>query len=686
MTYANITQLKTRAEYLRIELDKHNELYYSSDNPAIPDVEYDKLFQELQSIENQYPELLIEDSPTKRVGGRALGFFKSVTHKVPMLSIRTETEIKAEGAIAFDSRIRKELNDTQLDSLEYITELKYDGLAINLRYENGLLVQATTRGDGYVGEDVTENVKTVRRIPLRLRTSNVNIPAVVEVRGEIYMSREDFNNLNEQQSRLIFNGNKSAKTFMNPRNAAAGSLRQLDSKITATRILSFFAYGAGEISPQPEHELFKTHTELLSTFKSWGIPVSDMIGTAKNVEELMTYHKHVESVRDQLPFDIDGVVYKVNSLSMQKELGFVSREPRWAVAHKFAPQEQITKVLDIDVQVGRTGKLTPVARLHPVLVGGVMVTNATLHNENEARRKDVRVGDTVIVRRAGDVVPEIVSVLLDNRQPNSEQFTMSHTCPVCNSIAVREYDEADYRCTGGMLCPAQLKQSILHFVQRKAVEVEGLGDKLVEQLVDSKLVTELPDLYRLDLESLSSLDRMGDKSAQNILNALEKSKGTTLAKFLYGLGIRYVGENTSKQLAKHFVKLENIMSASMEQLLSVDDVGPIAAKSISEYFSFVHNRNVISELEFAGIYWDEDVPISKSDKLSGKTFVLTGTFPTLSREQAKELIETAGGKVSTSVSVKTNYVVAGSEAGSKLTKAQELNLYILDEVAFLAML
>lgn len=686
MPDTNITQLKTRAEYLCTELNKHNELYYSSDNPAIPDAEYDKLFQELQSIENQYPELLIEDSPTKRIGGKALNFFKSVTHKVPMLSIRTETEIKAEGAIAFDSRIRKELNPSQLDSLEYITELKYDGLAINLRYENGLLVQASTRGDGYTGEDVTENVKTIRRIPLRLKASEVAIPDVVEVRGEIYMSREDFNNLNHQQNHLMRKGDKTAKTFMNPRNAAAGSLRQLDSKVTAKRILSFFAYGAGEISPQPEHGLFKTHTELLSTLKSWGIQVSDTIGTAKNAEELMAYHQHVESIRDQLPFEIDGVVYKVNSLSTQKELGFVSREPRWAVAHKFAPQEQITKVLGIDVQVGRTGKLTPVARLHPVLVGGVMVTNATLHNELEAWRKDVRVGDTVVVRRAGDVVPEIVTVLLDRRQADAEQFIMPSICPVCNAMAVREEGEADYRCVGGLNCSAQRKQSILHFVQRKAVEVEGLGDKLVEQLVDSGYVTTLPDLYRLELETLSSLDRMGDKSAQNILHALEKSKKTTLSKFLYGLGIRYVGENTSKLLAQHFVKLENIMSASIEQLLTIDDIGPIAAKSIFKYFSLPYNRDMISELELCGIHWDEDVPISKSDKLSGKTFVLTGTFPTLSREQARELIETAGGKVSTSVSAKTNYVVAGSEAGSKLTKAQELNLHILDEVAFLAML
>jgi DNA ligase (NAD+) len=500
------------------------------------------------------------------------------------------------------------------------------------------------------------------------------------------MSREDFNSLNHQQNHLMHKGDKTAKTFMNPRNAAAGSLRQLDSKVTAKRILSFFAYGAGEIFPQPEHGLFKTHTELLSTLKSWGIQVSDMIGTAKNAEELMAYHQHVESIRDQLPFEIDGVVYKVNSLSTQKELGFVSREPRWAVAHKFAPQEQITKVLGIDVQVGRTGKLTPVARLHPVLVGGVMVTNATLHNELEAWRKDVRVGDTVVVRRAGDVVPEIVTVLLDRRQADAEQFIMPRICPVCNAMAVREESEADYRCAGGLNCSAQRKQSILHFVQRKAVEVEGLGDKLVEQLVDGGYVTTLPDLYRLELKTLSSLDRMGDKSAQNILTALERSKKTTLSKFLYGLGIRYVGENTSKLLAKHFVKLENIMSASIEQLLTIDDLGPIAAKSIFKYFSLPHNRDIISELEFCGIYWNEDVPVSKSDKLSGKTFVLTGTFPTLSREQAKELIETAGGKVSTSVSVKTNYVVAGSEAGSKLTKAQELNLYILDEVAFLAML
>ena len=662
-------------EQLRRTLNTHAHRYYVLDQPSIADAEYDRLFQELQALEALYPALVTPDSPMQRVGGQALDAFASVRHAVPMLSIRSETDTEASGAEKFDARVRRELDlDASAPAVEYVAEPKFDGLAMSLRYERGALVQAATRGDGETGEDVTQNIRTIGQIPLRLPD---NVPDVLEVRGEVYMRRDDFETLNAQQRE------KGLKAFINPRNAAAGAVRQLDPAIAARRPLSFFAYGLGQVTPPeaggPE---FRTHFEMLQTLKSWSFPVSDLVAMAHGAAELMAYYESIGAQRDQLPFDIDGVVYKVNSLPLQRRLGFVTREPRWAVAHKFAAQEQMTTVQAIDVQVGRTGKLTPVAKLTPVFVGGVTVTNATLHNEDEARRKDVRVGDTVIVRRAGDVIPEVVAVILEKRPPGAEEFVMPRQCPVCAAAAVREEGEVDYRCTGGLFCSAQRKQSILHFAQRRAVEVDGLGEKLVDQLVDGDVIRTLADLYRLGLSSLVSLDRMADKSARNIIEALENSKQTTLPRFLFGLGIRHVGEATAKALARHFGSLDAIMGATLEQLLDVDDVGPIVAKSLRTFFDQAHNREVVEQLRACGVTWEEGAPAPVSPKpLSGKTLVLTGTLPSLSRDEAKDLIEAAGGKVAGSVSKKTSYLVAGAEAGSKLDRARELGIAVLDEAS-----
>ncbi len=675
-----------RAAELRAQLHHHAHRYYTLDEPEIPDAEYDRLFQELQAIEAAHPELLTPDSPTQRVGGRVLDELVAVRHRLPMLSINTETDTEPSGARNFDTRVRRALGLAEVDPpVEYVAELKFDGLAMSLRYENGLLVLAATRGDGEVGEDVTNNIRTIRNIPLRLPA---DAPPVLEVRGEVYMRRADFEALNDRQRAKIAAGAKGEKTFVNPRNAAAGAVRQHDSSIAAQRPLSFFAYGLGEITP-PEQggPVFETHFQMLMQLKASGFPVAEQTALCTGADALVAFHQRIGSSRDQLPYDIDGVVYKVNSLALQRRLGFVTREPRWAVAHKYPAQEQLTTVLAIDVQVGRTGKLTPVAKLAPVFVGGVTVTNATLHNEDEARRKDVRVGDTVIVRRAGDVIPEVVSVLLDKRVGNPEPFSLPRQCPVCGSDAVREEGEVDYRCSGGLFCGAQRKQALLHFAQRRAVEIEGLGDKLVEQLVDAGVVKVLPDLYRLGLTSLLALDRMAEKSAQNILAALEKSKRTTLPRFLFGLGIRHVGEATAKELARHFGQLDRIMDASVEALSEVNDVGPVVAQSIRTFFDQPHNREVVEQLRACGVSWEEGEPAERAPQpLSGKTFVLTGTFPTLKREDAKAMLEAAGAKVAGSVSKKTDYVVAGTEAGSKLDKAIELGVAVIDEAGMLALL
>ena len=669
-----------KAEALRAQLNAWGHAYYVQDAPQVPDAEYDRVFRELQALEEAHPALRTVDSPTQRVGGKPLPEFVSVRHAVPMLSIRTETNTEPSGAQNFDTRVRKELGLAETDPpVDYVAELKFDGLAMSLRYEHGVLVQAATRGDGERGEDVTQNIRTMRQIPLRL---GADAPAVLEVRGEVYMRRDDFDALNERQR------DAGLKTFVNPRNAAAGAVRQLDPGIAAQRPLKFFAYGLGEVTPAEQGgPVFDTHFGLLQTLKLWGFPVAAQVERAQGAMELIAYHQKIGALRDQLPFDIDGVVYKVDSLALQRQLGFVSREPRWAVAHKYPAQEQITTVTGIDVQVGRTGKLTPVARLAPVFVGGVTVTNATLHNLFELRRKRVRVGDTAIVRRAGDVIPEVVGIVEQPRAAYVPNFRMPRSCPICGSAVVREKTEVNHRCTGGLFCPAQRKQAMLHFAQRRAMDIEGLGEKLLDQLVEAQVVRTLPDLYKLGLVALSGLDRMADKSAQNVLAALEKSKQTTLPRFLYGLGIRHIGEATAKDLARHFGKLDAIMDASVEQLLEVHDVGPIVALALRTFFDQPHNREVVEQLRACGIHWPEEEPAARAPQpLAGKTFVLTGTLPTLGRDDAKALLEAAGAKVAGSVSKKTDYVVAGEEAGSKLAKALELGVAVLDEAGMLALL
>ena len=688
-----------KIEKLRAVLDAWAHAYYVLDAPAVPDAEYDRVFRELQALEAAHPDLVTPDSPTQRVGGAPLGQFAPVRHAVPMLSIRTETDTEASGAAAFDARVRKELGLKPDDApVRYMAELKFDGLAMNLRYEHGALVQAATRGDGETGEDVTLNIRTVKQIPLKLPAG---APAVLEVRGELYMRRPDFERLNERQREA------GEKTFVNPRNAAAGAVRQLDPAIAARRPLSFFAYGWGEVlgwTGQPESQ-----SGMLDAFAAMGFAVDKHRAVVEGADGLAAFHLKIGAAREKLAFDIDGVVYKVDALALQQRLGFVTREPRWAVAHKYPAQEQMTPVTGIDVQVGRTGKLTPVARLAPVFVGGVTVTNATLHNLFELRRKDVRVGDTAIVRRAGDVIPEVVGRVVDHaeaqpkvpapatthlpevaaviagaghipRKPYVPNFRMPRQCPVCGSDVVREPGEVNHRCTGGLFCAAQRKEAILHFAQRRAMDIEGLGDKLVDQLVDAGTIRVLPDLYRLGLTTLAALDRMAEKSAQNIVAALEHSKSTTLPRFLYGLGIRHVGEATAKDLARHFGALDAVMHAPVEALLEVADVGPVVAQSIRTFFDQPHNREVVEQLRACGVHWEEGAPAERiALPLAGKTVVLTGTLPTLTRDEAKDLLEAAGAKVAGSVSKKTDYVVAGAEAGTKLEKARTLGLEILDE-------
>lgn len=662
-----------RAAALRAQLQHHAHRYYVLDAPEIPDAEYDRLFQELQALEAAHPELLTADSPTQRVIGQVLDGLQPVRHAVPMLSIRTETDTTATGAEAFDARVRRELElPEDAPPVEYAAELKFDGLAINLRYEQGLLVQATTRGDGETGEDVTQNVRTIGQIPLRLFGA---APPLIEIRGEAYMRRDHFERLNERQRE------KGGKTFINPRNTAAGAIRQLDPKGLADKKLSFFAYGLGDTQgwAQPA-----THSATLDAIAAFGLPVDGSRRVVQGSAGLVAFHAEIAARRDALPFDIDGVVYKVNSIELQKRLGFVTREPRWAVAHKYPAQEQLTRLNGIEIQVGRTGKLTPVAKLEPVFVGGTTVSNATLHNVFELRRKGVRVGDTVIVRRAGDVIPEVAGRVPGERAGYVPNFRMPRTCPVCGSRVLRERGGIDHRCTGGLFCAAQRKQALLHFAGRRAMDIEGLGDKLVDQLVDSGLIRTLPELYTLGIAKLSALERMAERSAANLVAMLQKSKQTTLARFLYALGIRHVGETTAKDLAKHFGGIDRLMDASLEQLLEVNDVGPVVAASIRAFFDQPHNREVVEQLRAAGITWPETEGAAASSEplpLSGKTFVLTGTLPTLSRDEAKALIEAAGGKVSGSVSKKTHYVIAGEEAGSKLDKARELGVPVLDEAA-----
>ena len=670
-----------RARTLREQINYHNHRYYVLDDPVIPDAEYDRLYRELEALEAVHPELITPDSPTQRVGGRPLEGFAPVSHRVPMLSIRTETDIEAAGALNFDARVRRELKLKGSDPpIEYACELKFDGLAINLRYEQGVLAQAATRGDGETGEDVTQNVRTIHCIPLRLNTATP--PAVLEVRGEVFIPRPDFERYNEKQRE------SGGTPLVNPRNGAAGSIRQLDPAIAAQRPLSFYAYGVGEVAGWP---LPATHGQILDELRELGLPVSGERAVVQGPQGLVRFHDDIGRRRDSLPFDIDGVVYKVNSLELQARLGFVSREPRWAVAHKFPPEEELTVVEAIEVQVGRTGALTPVARLKPVFVGGVTVSNATLHNQDEIDRLDVREGDSVIVRRAGDVIPEVVSVIKDRRpQPEPLRFEILQrfpTCPVCGSHVMRQPGEAAIRCSGGLYCPAQRKQALLHFASRRAMDIEGLGEKLVDQLVDQGFVHTPADLYKLGMAKVANLERMAEKSAANLLAAIEKSKHTTLARFIFSLGIRNVGETTAKDLARYFGRLDDLMQADEEALVQVPDVGPVVAQSIVQFFAEAHNREVVEQLRAGGVVWAETAPQRKqAGALAGKIFVLTGALPNMTRNEAKDRIEAAGGKVAGSVSKRTDYVVAGAEAGSKLVKAQELGVAILDEEALLGLL
>lgn len=661
--------LREEASALRREIEEHNRRYHVLDEPSVPDAEYDRIFRRFQQLEAQFPELATPDSPTQRVGGKPVAGFVGVTHRTPMLSLNnafTEAEVRA-----FDERIRKALGEVPI---EYAVEPKFDGLAISLTYRDGVFVQGATRGDGATGEDVTPNLRTVHTIPLRVAGKGGG--ANIEVRGEVLMFRSDFEKLNERQRAA------GEKEFANPRNAAAGSLRQLDSRVTARRLLRFFAYATGE--PDSSRG---THSGVLDHLARMGFPVAAERSTVTGVDGVLAYYEKIGALRAKLPYAIDGVVYKVNRLDWQRQLGFVSRAPRYAVAHKYPAEEEITQILGIDVQVGRTGAITPVARLKPVFVGGVTVTNATLHNEDELRRKDVRVGDSVIVRRAGDVIPEVVSVLLNKREPGAPLFAMPAKCPVCGSAVVKSPDEAVARCSGGLYCPAQRKQALIHFASRRALDIEGLGEKLVDQLVDAGLVHTPAELYRLRLEQLASLDRMAEKSASNVLMALDKSRRTTLQRFIYALGIRNVGESTARDFAAHFGTLDRLLAADLADLESVPDVGPIVAKSIRQFFDEPHNMKAIKELRAAGLTWPEGEGRRPSAAAGNpQTFVLTGSLETMTRDDARAMIEAKGHKVSGSVSKKTDYVVAGAESGSKLAKAAELGVTVLDEKQFLKLM
>ncbi len=658
-----------RVQDLREIIERHNYYYFVLDKPVISDAAYDQIFRQLQQFEQRYPQLVTPESPTQRVGATPLKEFSQVIHRSPMLSLGNAFE-RAE-VEAFDRRVREALG---VDCVEYAVEPKFDGLAVSLCYEKGILKTGATRGDGATGEDITLNLRTIKSIPLHLPTAGSS--EFLEVRGEVLMLKADFIKLNQQQQ------NKEENLFANPRNAAAGSLRQKDPSITATRRLTFFAYGIGvdENTKTPKDK----HSSVMAYLASLYFPVAQACKTVAGLQALLKFYDEISAMRDHLPYDIDGVVYKVNSLSQQDQLGFVSRAPRFALAHKFPAQEAVTQLLDIDVQVGRTGALTPVARLEPVLVGGVTVTNATLHNVDEINRKDIRVGDSVTVRRAGDVIPEVVSVVLAQRPIHSEPFIMPEQCPVCGARAIRLPEEKVVRCTGGLFCPAQQKRAIKHFASRRAMKIEGLGEKLVEKLVDNAVVRTPADLYKLGFTALTNLQRMAEKSAHNILAAIESSKNTTLPRFIYALGIRNVGEATAKELAQHFGSLDRLMDTDIESLQHVTDIGPIVAASVVNFFAEQHNREVIEQLRCGGVNWKEgegvSILVSENTAVGGKTFVLTGVLENMTREKAKEEIEKQGGKVIASVSKKTDYVVVGTNPGSKYDKAVELGIVILDEV------
>ena len=652
------------------QLNNYGHAYHVLDAPLVPDAEYDRLYKELEALEAQFPEVRLPHAPTRRVGAPPLAGTISAMHRVPMLSL--SNAFAEQDIVEFDQRVRQILDVTEV---AYSVEPKLDGLAINLRYQNGELVLAATRGDGATGEDVTQNVRTMASVPLRLRGQAW--PEILEVRGEVYMPRAGFHAYNAKMRA------SGGKELVNPRNGAAGSIRQLDPAMTALRPLAFYAYGFGEVSAP----LKPRHTENLALLREFGVPVSALAAYAVGVQGLLAYYAKVAAARDGLAYDIDGVVYKVDRLDWQQQLGFVSRSPRWAVAHKYPAQEELTRLLAIDLQVGRTGAITPVARLEPVFVGGVTVSNTTLHNFDEVARKDVRVGDTVVVRRAGDVIPELARVLLERRPQSAQPYVVPTNCPVCGSALAKEADEAVLRCTGGLICAAQRKAALRHFASRRAMDIEGLGDELIEQLVDTQRVKTVADLFELDLTALVSLERMADKSARNVLSAIEKSRQTTLPRLLFGLGIRDVGENTAKSLARHFGNLEAIAAADAAALCTTPDVGPVVSARLAKFFTDVRNREVIQNLRNAGVNWPESAQaVVPSGPLAGQTVVITGTLSSMAREQAQEKLEALGAKVSASVSKKTSLLIAGSEAGSKLAKAQALGVQVLDEDQFESLL
>lgn len=663
--------IKDRLKNLKKIIQEHDHAYYLLDDPLISDHEYDSLFQELKKIESENPHLITPDSPTQRVGGRPLDEFKQITHKKPMLSLGNA--FGNDELNAFYKRVTETLDITDI---EFSAELKFDGLAISLFYEEGVLKYAATRGDGLVGEDVTHNIKTMKVIPLRLRSDNP--PKILELRGEVLMNKEDFLELNEQQKK------QDLKVFANPRNAAAGSLRQLDPAVTAKRKLQFFAYGLGEVDTSVH---FDYHSQMIDFIESLGVPVSKYSEIVQNNIEMEAYFQKILGQRNALPFDIDGIVFKVNSIKSQNNLGFVSKAPRWAIAYKFPAEEAETIVNDITVQVGRTGAITPVARLKPVFVSGVTVTNATLHNEDEMNRKDIRIGDSVIVRRAGDVVPEVVRVILEKRPNHAIKFTMPKQCPICGSDIERIDGEAAQRCTGQYKCNAQIKQGISHFISRKAMNIDGLGEKIVDQLFEQGMLKNIADIYKLDFAVIENMDRFGKKSVENLKESIEISKKTTLGKFIYALGIRNVGEATSKELAAHFRSLDNLFNATVEDYLMVNDIGPVVAESLVKYFHNANNQQIINSIIASGISWPTLKEINAiNSKLNNQTFVVTGTLNSFSRDEIKDLIEANGGKVSGSVSKKTSYVIVGDNPGSKADKANELGVPIITEINLMEML
>ncbi|MGS2721555.1 NAD-dependent DNA ligase LigA [Paraglaciecola aestuariivivens] len=666
-------QIISQLAQLKATIAEYNYQYYVLDNPSVPDAEYDRQMQALIAIEQQYPELLTQDSPSQKVGDMPLPEFEQVEHEQPMLSL--DNAFDEASFLAFEKRMQDRLKDHS--EIRYSCEPKLDGLAVSLLYENGKLVRGATRGDGRIGENITANVRTIRNIPLTLRGNDY--PARLEVRGEVIMTRDGFAKLNQEQAK------QGKKVFANPRNAAAGSLRQLDSRITATRPLLFFSYSLGLVE-QLQQPLAISHSARLTQLSEWGLPLSKELQVAQGAKACLDYYQHLGQIRDSLNYDIDGVVFKVDDIDIQQSLGFVARAPRWAIAHKFPAQEEMTQVLDVEFQVGRTGAITPVARLEPVFVGGVTVSNATLHNQDEIQRLGLKVKDSVIIRRAGDVIPQVVSVISDKRPDDAYDIEFPEACPICQSAVEKLEDEAVARCTGGLYCPAQRKEAMKHFASRKAFDIDGLGDKIIEQLVDAELVKTPADFFKLELVQLANLERLGEKSAANLLSAIEKSKSTSLAKFLYALGIREVGEATAANLASHFCELEKIQQASLESLQEVSDVGAIVAQHLVNFFAEEHNQQVIQDLLAVGINWPKVEKVALDNlPLAGKTYVLTGTLQEMDRAQAKTKLQALGAKVSGSVSAKTSCLIAGEKAGSKLTKAESLGIEIMNESQMLAL-